>query len=526
MKVGYQGSLLINETKRVRNDSLLAYRFSQGIPNQVSVAIPDWLTADTTSVAAFFVQDTWTRSRLTLQGALRYDRASSWSPAGKNGATGTSALNAAPIQFDKTMSVDAYNDITPRFGAAYDVFGNGKTALKFSMGHYLDAATNDSAYTRNNPANRTVSTYDRGWTDSDNDKVVDCNLLVLTANGECVGLAGNNLNFGGLSGATTLVNPDTLRGWGVRENDWQWGVTVQQELLPRMSIEVGYARRWWHGFTVTDNTLRGPEHYQEWTITAPSDPRLPNGGGYPITLRTVTQAAADRGAQNLITFDSDFIGDDHQDYWHGVDVTFNARLRQGLTLQIGTSTGREIEDTCALDAAIDPLAPGPGSASLNTKNLHGCRDVEPWLTTLRGLASYTIPKIDVLLSGTFRSQPGAERIATWNVPNSVIVGLLGRIPPGGTATGNTAIALLDNDRRLWEDRRAQVDMRLAKILRFGSTRADIGLDIANVFNTNYTTTYDNTYQYSVGNTAQGGTWNNPTAIFAPRFVRLNFTVSF
>jgi hypothetical protein len=528
MKVGYQGSLLINETRRVRNDSLLAYRFSQGVPNQVSVAIPDWLTADTTSSSAFFVQDTWTRGRMTLQGALRYDRALSWSPAGLNGAQGTSALNAAPIQFDKQMSVDAYNDITPRFGVAYDVFGNGKTALKFNMGHYLDAATNDSAYTRNNPANLTVSTYDRGWTDTDNDKVVDCNLLVLTANGECAALTGNNLNFGGLSGATTLANPDTLRGWGVRENDWQWGVTVQQELLPRMSIEVGYARRWWHGFTVTDNTLRGPEDYEEWTITAPSDPRLPNGGGYPIALRTVTAAAAARGAQNTITFDSDFIGDDHQNYWHGADVTFNARLRQGLMLQIGTSTGREIEDTCALDTAIDPLAPGPGAASLNTKNLHGCRDVEPWLTTLRGLASYTIPKIDVLVSGTFRSQPGAERIATWNVPNSVIsgLGLLGRIPPGGTATGNTAIQLLDNDRRLYEDRRAQVDLRMAKILRLGSTRADIGVDIVNLFNTNYATTFDNTYQFSVGNTAQGGTWDNPTAIYTPRFVRLNFTVNF
>ena len=94
------------------------------------------------------------------------------------------------------------------------------------------------------------------------------------------------------------------------------------------------------------------------------------------------------------------------------------------------------------------------------------------------------------------------------------------------ATGNTAIALLDNDRRVWEDRRAQVDMRVAKIVRLGSTRADIGVDIANMFNTNYATQFDNTYQFSVGNTAQGGTWNNPTAIYTPRFIRLNFTVSF
>jgi hypothetical protein len=521
MRVGYQGSLLINETKRVRNDTLQAYRFNQGIPNQVSVAIPDWLTADTTSVAAFFVQDTWTRGRMTLQGALRYDRASSWSPAGKNGATGTSALNPSPIVFDKLMSVDAYNDITPRFGVAYDVFGNGKTALKFTMGHYLDAATNDSAYTRNNPANRTVSTYDRGWTDNDTDKVVDCNLLVLTANGECAALTGNNLNFGSLSASTTLTNPETLKGWGVRENDWQWGVTLQQELLPRMSIEFGYARRWWHGFTLTDNLLRGPEDYQAWTITAPSDSRLPNGGGYPINLYTVTAAAAARGAQNIITFDSDYIGDDHQNYWHGFDVTFNARLRQGLTMQIGTGTGREVEDLCEIDRIVDPSVGG----NVTTKNLHGCRDVEPWLTTIRGLATYTIPRIDVLLSGTFRSQPGAERVANWLVPNTVISGpaLLGRIPPGGVATGNTSIALLDNDRRLYENRRAQVDLRVAKIVRLGRTRADIGLDIANLLNTNYTTTFDNTYQYGV---ARGGTWDNPTAILAPRFIRLNFTVSF
>jgi hypothetical protein len=52
------------------------------------------------------------------------------------------------------------------------------------------------------------------------------------------------------------------------------------------------------------------------------------------------------------------------------------------------------------------------------------------------------------------------------------------------------------------------------------------VDGENLLNTNYATTYDNTYQYSAGNTAMGGTWNNPTAIYTPRFVRLNFTVNF
>jgi hypothetical protein len=113
------------------------------------------------------------------------------------------------------------------------------------------------------------------------------------------------------------------------------------------------------------------------------------------------------------------------------------------------------------------------------------------------------------------------------VPNTVVVQLLGRIPPGGTLGGNTNVTLLDNEHRLYADnRRTQVDMRMAKIFRFGKTRLDVGVDVENLFNTNYATTYDNTYQYTVGNTALGGTWNNPTALYSPRFARLNFTVNF
>jgi len=326
------------------------------------------------------------------------------------------------------------------------------------------------------------------------------------------------VNFGQASGNITQVNPATLTGWGVRQNDWQWGITVQQQVIPRISVEAAYNRRWFKGNKVTDNTLRGPEDYEQFTITAPQDPRLPGGGGYPIVLNLVTQAASDRGVKNYVTFETDF-GPEQTNYWHGVDFTVTARLRQRLNVQFGTQTGRAVINTCATDQNID----GAGVI----KDLRSCNNVYPFQTLVRGLVSYTVPKVDVLVSGTVRSQPPLERAATWAFPNVLIQSALGRLPPGGVATGNTTVNILDTDHRLFADnRRTQIDMRFAKIFRFGSRRADVGVDLSNLLNTNYTTTYESAYQFSVGNTAQGGTWGNPTAIYTPRFIRWNVTVDF
>jgi len=255
-------------------------------------------------------------------------------------------------------------------------------------------------------------------------------------------------------------------------------------------------------------------------ITAPADSRLPGGGSYPIALNLVTQAGSDRGTRNYVTFETDF-GKERQSYWDGVDFTVNARLRKGLTMQVGTQTGRSAVDTCDTARNID------GTTQVTIKDLRSCRSIDPFQTTIRGLASYTVPKVDVLVSGTVRSQPPFARIASWAVPNTLIQAATGRLPPGGTATGNTTIDILDSDHRLYADnRRTQIDMRFAKIFRFAAKRVDLGVDLSNLLNTNYTTTYENTYQYSVGNTAQGGTWSNPTAIYTPRFVRWNLTIDF
>jgi len=548
LKMGYQGSYSISDTKTVTNDSLLAYRFqtTQGQPlnpTQFTFRLPMWQAADRTETQSAFIQDTWTHKRLTVQAAVRYDRAWSFSPAEGNGTDVTSRFNAAPITFSRTEGVNAFNDITPRFGVAYDMFGNGKTAVKFNVGHYLAPATNDSRYTLNNPAqtSKIVTSVTRNWTDGNRNFVVDCDILnaagqnVAGTTGfdptkdSCAAITGNNLNFGKTGNNVALVNDAALHGWGVRPNDWQWGVNVQQELMPRVSLEVGYNRRYFHWReaggqgTVTDNLAAAPSDYTSMTINAPLDPRLPGGGGYPITMWFMTAAAAARPAQNYITLATDF-GSERTDYWHGLDVTLNARLRNQLILQAGTSTGRGVIDNCSTAALID--AP----------DLRGCHNAEPFLTTLRGSAVYTIPKVDVQVAASIRSQPGlALGIATvpvaglllngaiWNVPNTVIQPLLGRLPPGALSAGTTQVPLLDADHRLYGPRRNQVDMRFAKIVRFRTMRADVGIDLGNLLNSNQATAFQSQYDYVQPN---GGSWYDPTQILQPRFARFSVTFSF
>ena len=296
MKIGYQGNRLDQLDQTIANETQLAYRFNQGVPNAVSYWLPDFGRRTITNLHGFFVQDTWTHGRLTLQGALRYDRASSYAPVDQNGTTRTSFLNPAPITIDRTPGVNAYNDITPRVGVAYDVFGNGRTAVKFNWGRYLAYAANDPPYTSTNPGFTVVrEVLNRsGATPEATGIVVDCNLLNAALNSECAAATGTAPNFGRL-GAATEVDPSVLSGWGVRPGDRQYTVTLQQELLPRVSADVSFTHRTFHGFFVTDDVNRQQggvaSYYETYTLTAPRDPRLAGGGGYPITVYVPTAAA-------------------------------------------------------------------------------------------------------------------------------------------------------------------------------------------------------------------------------------------
>ena len=160
-----------------------------------------------------------------------------------------------------------------------------------------------------------------------------------------------------------------------------------------------------------------------------------------------------------------------------------------------------------------------------------CNATEPWQTSVRGLASYTVPKVDVLISGIFRSQDnaqpgmvnvgtnGASRSATYRMTAAQFRAATGRPLATGLATQDVDLLLPG---AVYGDRINVVDMRFAKVLRFGRTKANVGLDVYNLFNSNTATTYETVYDPATN----GARWMTPTAVLLSRFMRFNVQFDF
>ena len=175
-----------------------------------------------------------------------------------------------------------------------------------------------------------------------------------------------------------------------------------------MSAEFSYNRRSWGNFYYTDNRAVGPSDFDTVTLTAPQHPDLPDGGGYPYSFFVVKENKF--GAfDNYFTFAKDY--GDVTYYWHGLDYSANARLMNGLTIQGGATTGRGIRDTCDVQAKL-PETTLAVALGTGINQVDSCAVSEVWQTTFRALASYTIPKIDVLVSAIMRSQANAQPTTT------------------------------------------------------------------------------------------------------------------
>jgi len=573
---------------------------------------------ETVWFGALYAQDQWTYNRWTFNGALRYDHAKSrygatcvgpdiYVPSGPVLApNGSELVPAQPGgQWCSTaQSGVSYDDITPRWGVAWDVFGTGKTAIKWNMGKYLQAAGFGGLYTGFNDARRSANQITRQWNDINGNRIFECDMTRYDAytspQGDFCGsmLTGGSTNpsntflqFGRsptasqLSNATAfcglphsndtqveycnLAGQNLLSGWNKRRNEWQFGLGVQHELLPRMSVEVTYNRRKYGNLTDTDTINQGCDYFQVtgtaalpasdcvngwqnyndptglrdfYTFTVPNDPRLPGGGNY--TIRGLTNnrvSGALPGGNGGVVLIRDELGYT----WSGFDTNVVMRARGGLRLSGGTSTGRNNRNTCG--TAIDaPAVKGRvGNEFAGGVGAGGCITHQPLQTNVRANASYTIPWVDVLAALAFQYRPGPAITASMTVQYTDVIwepesgdrrqGLPFTTGTSGTTSNTATVALLDSG-DLYGEAARNFDLTLRKNVRFAGKRLSVGLDIYNIFNSDsplgYQTTYtatrlpDGSWAQVSPTTGLPNDWGRITSITSPRFARLNFTFDF
>jgi hypothetical protein len=212
------------------------------------------------------------------------------------------------------------------------------------------------------------------------------------------------------------------------------------------------------------------------------------------------------------------------EYWHGVDITLNARPGSGMMLQGGLSTGRTVADNCEIVAKLPEMLVSSGTLMrggvipLQSQNVwipqQFCRQTGAFLTQVKFLGSYTIPRIDVLFSGTFQSLPGPAIQANYNAPNIQVRQALGRDLSAG-ANQNLPFNIVEPG-SLYGARINQLDLRVAKVLRLGRNRANVGVDIYNALNGSATVSLNNAF----------GAWQQPNEILLARFLKLNVQFDF
>jgi hypothetical protein len=465
-----------NASERSAHAEIQQLTFNNNNPLSVTVrntpySVVQKLKAD----FGMYVQDAWTMKRLTLNYGGRFDHFNSYVPRHYSDPTPWVPVvrDFAPIE-----NVPNWNDWAIRLAGAYDLFGTGKTALKANVSKYVASEAASYAANFNPMAGETES---RAWTD------LDGNRTILDANGNIQynEVAPGRANFGLLTGANR-PDPDLRRGY-----NWETSVSVQHELMPKVSITAGYYRRNFGNLRVNDNLNISPTvHYNPFTIVGPSDSRFPTGGGETITMYSLNQSALGTPSDTLVTFSTL-----NNNIYNGVDVGVNARFGRGFFFA-GVTTERS--ETLNCDVRDNP----------NSNRF--CDNVPPFRTQFKGSAAYTMP-YDVQLSGSFRSTPGNDVDANYPVTSAIA----GRTIYGNVGGTQQISVNLVEPNTLFLDRVNQLDARVGKTFRFGRFQAQGFVDIFNVMNAGTVTSVSQTY----GANPATRTWMNPLTLLTGRTIR-------
>jgi hypothetical protein len=535
--------------KNYYNNAQLHYQFTNGVPNQFT------MYADQASqqqqhqgMTALYAQDRWTAGRLTLQGGLRFERLVDHFAQQQ---MGPNIFLPTAVVFPAQDGPLDHKDLQPRIGATYDVFGNGKTAVKFFLGEYVTTVNTVDEWINFSPAGlgHFVSSDSRNWTDANHDFVPNCNLLDpsdqndpnLPGYNPAKDSCGPGNPFFGKSISPLTVDPAATTGWNTREHSWDLSAGITQQLAARVSVDVTYNRRSWGNIATTINRALKPTDFNPFTYTTPKDPKLPGGGGYTLTFEEIAPAKFNQ-YDNLYTLADNAGGIINR--YNGVDLAVNARLRQGLTVQGGFSTGNVIEDDCGLaaqhpDVYISSIgALGGGSLGFGSPFIGGiaqipqsfCHRESGWQTNVKGLASYNVPKIDVLVSGTFHSLPypggNFPSITNQSLGGQAFL-LFNETSLTRPFSGVDAVQFFNIVKPgtvQYFDRLNGVDLRFGKILKYGRTKTLVAVDIFNITNSNAIDVYQQTYGPTI--LTPQSTYLNPLSITQARFFKISAQFDF
>src|SRR5207249_1156617 len=200
------------------------------------------------------------------------------------------------------------------------------------------------------------------------------------------------------------------------------------------------------------------------------------------------------------------------EHWNGVDVAVNARLQGGLLVQGGVSTGRTSMDYCEIRDKLPELSIGT-PFTVNPTNPY-CHVDSNFLTQVKLLGTYTVPRVDAQFAATFQSLPGAQITANRVTLNSEVQPSLGHPLAGGAQKVTINIV---SPGTMYGERLNQLDLRFAKIFKFSRTRTALNFNLYNAFNRNPDTSQNNTF---------GTSWQVPQSILDARLLQVSVQFDF
>ena len=478
--------------RRETADLIQLYR--SGTPAQVIIHnTPQNSYAVMDADQGIYLQDSWTLGRFTINPGLRFEHFK-----GSIDGHDVAAGRFVPFrQFDSRSDVPNWNDLALRFGFAWDVQGNGKTAVKVGVGKYVRAYSTGFAdtYDPNFYTSQTLA-----WTDLNADDVAQ------GARGCVYRTPGCEIDFSTLAanfGAKPLQSPaDGIR----RPYQIETNLSLQREVVPGTSVTVSYFRRDYRNQIWSDNIAIDPSDYTAVPVPSPT--------GEVITVYNLNPARA--SAFNLLDANSPT---NYRKYT-GVDVNFNSRMK-GLTLFGGVSAGHQVTNTCQVE---DP------------NQLRFCDQAPlgiPFYTQIKIAGSYALPWA-VQVSGSFQSYPGDARNSTvdgttalnngtvlaedpslrviWPVDRATF-----KVLTGQTLTQSSVNVPLNAPGTKFLDRQNQLDVRITRNFKLRGVTLQAQADAYNALNTGVVLNAVQTY---------GTALDRPASILQGRLFRFGMQAKF